>query len=111
MAGILAASGTFGTIQAKAAEDSVEAACAEGKISPDMKASWKETLLKNPDAKKLLASLPVNPVFQAAYKPEDNKDGNPQGQALLASYDAIKDPAARTAFFAKHRKELLSSKH
>lgn len=63
-----------------------------------MKASWKETLLKNPDAKKLLASLPVNPVFQAAYKPEDNKDGNPQGQALLASYDAIKDPAARTAF-------------
>ncbi len=98
-------------MQAKAAEDSVEAACAEGKISPDMKASWKETLLKNPDAKKLLASLPVNPVFQAAYKPEDNKDGNPQGQALLASYDAIKDPAARTAFFAKHRKELLSSKH
>ena len=42
---------------------------------------------------------------------KDNKDGNPQGQALLASYDAIKDPAARTAFFAKHRKELLSSKH
>ena len=44
-------------MQAKAAEDSVEAACAEGKISPDMKASWKETLLKNPDAKKLLADV------------------------------------------------------
>lgn len=99
------------SMQEKDAEESVEAACKAGQISPEMKASWKENLLKNPDAKKLLASLPVNPVFQAAYKPEDNKGGNLQGQALLASYDAIKDPAARTAFFAKHRKELLSSKH
>ena len=95
----------------KDADAAVEAACAAGKISPDLMASWKETLLKNPESKTLLASLPVNPVFQAAYKPQDNKGSAPEGKALLASYDAIKDPAARTAFFVKHRKELLASKN
>lgn len=94
-------------MQAKAAEESVEAACAEGKISPDMKASWKETLLKNPDAVKLLASLPVNPVFKASYKPEDNKDnGKGKEETLLASYNSITDAEKRLRFFQENREAL-----
>lgn len=41
MAGILAASGTFGTIQAKAAEDpQIDGIEVSGKALPDMKQAW-----------------------------------------------------------------------
>lgn len=101
---------TIDTLKEKDADAAVEAACAAGKISPEHKASWKENLLKNPESKTLLASLPVNPAFQAAYKPQDNKDGAPKGQALLASYNAITDPDERLAFFATNEKELLAAR-
>lgn len=94
----------------KDAEATVEAACAAGKIQPSLKASWKETLLKNPSAKELLASLPSNPAFQAAYKPEDNKDDAPKGKALLASYNSIEDPDKRFVFFQEHEKELIAAR-
>ena len=94
----------------KDADDAVEAACKEGKISPDLKASWKENLLKNPASKELLASLPVNPAFQAAYTPKDNKGETPKGEALLASYNAIKNSSERLAFFREHEEALLAAR-
>lgn len=96
-------------MQEAEADNAVEAACKGGKITPDLKASWKENILKNPDAKALLASLPVNPAFQAAYKPEDNKGDTPKGKALLASYNAIEDPDKRLAFFQTNEKELRAA--
>lgn len=93
----------------KDADAAVEAACAAGKISPDLKASWRENLLKNPASKTLLASLPVNPAFQEAYKPQDNKDNAPKGKALLASYNAIEDPDKRFAFFKANEQELRAA--
>lgn len=102
---------TVSDMQEKDAAAAVEAACKEGKISPDLKASWKENLLKNPASKELLASLPVNPAFQAAYTPKDNKDGQPaQGKELLAKHAAITDPAERLAFFKKHEKDLIAAR-
>ena len=94
----------------KDADATVEAACAAGKISPELKASWKENILKNPASKELLASLPVNPAFQAAYSPKDNKDNEPKGKALLASYNAIEDPDKRLAFFRANEKEIRAAR-
>lgn len=97
-------------MQAKAAEETVEKACEEGRITPEMKAGWQDNILKNPGAKALLASMPVNPAFATAYKPEDNKGGGvPTGQALLARYAAITDPGERHAFFMANRKDLIQA--
>lgn len=73
-------------MQEKDADAAVEAACAAGKIAPDLKASWKENILKNPAAKELLASLPVNPAFRQTYTAQDNKgDGAKPGKPCLPS--------------------------
>ena len=102
---------TVAAMQEKDADAAVEAACAAGKIAPDLKASWKENILKNPAAKELLASLPVNPAFRQAYTAQDNKgDGAKTGKALLAQHAAITDPAERLAFFRKHEKELIAAR-
>lgn len=102
---------TVAAMQEKDADAAVEAACAAGKIAPDLKASWKENILKNPAAKELLASLPVNPAFRQAYTAQDNKgDGAKTGKALLAQHAAITDPAERLAFFREHEKELIAAR-
>lgn len=48
-------------MKAKAADASVEKACEEGRITPDLKASWKEMILGDPKAEVLLAKLPSIP--------------------------------------------------
>ena len=99
-------------MQAKAADAAVEQACAEGRISPDLKASWKEMILADSKAEVLLAKQPVNPVFAQAYKPADNKDGNgkPTGETLLAKHAAIKDPAEQYRFFRDNKEALLAAR-
>lgn len=100
-------------MQAKAADATVEKACEEGRISPDLKASWKEMILADPKAEILLAKLPVNPVFSQQYKAGDNKDGNGTkltGEKLLAKHASITDPAERLAFFRANEKELIAAR-
>ncbi|MEG1740250.1 MAG: phage protease [Akkermansia sp.] len=100
------------TMQAKDAENTVCKAVEEGKITPseEVKAKWVGLILKDPTAKEILASLPVNPAFKAAYKPEDNKDNGGTGKAIMAKYDAIKDPAERYEFFRDNEKELIKAR-
>lgn len=99
-------------MQAKAADGAVEKACEEGRISPDLKASWKEMILADPKAEILLAKLPVNPVFSQQYKAGDNKDGDGKltGEKLLAKHASITNPAERLAFFKAHEKELIAAR-
>nr|DAZ73160.1 MAG TPA: hypothetical protein [Caudoviricetes sp.] len=100
-------------MKARAADASVEKACEEGRITPDLKASWKEMILADPKAEILLAKLPVNPVFAQQYKTGDNKDGGgPKltGEKLLAKHASITDPAERLAFFRAHEKELIAAR-
>lgn len=100
-------------MQAKAADASVEKACEEGRISPDLKASWKEMILADPKAEILLAKLPVNPVFSQQYKAGDNKDGDGTkltGEKLLAKHASITDQAERLAFYRAYEKELITAR-
>lgn len=103
---------TLTDMQAKAAEDAVEKACEEGRIAPDLKASWKEMILGDPKAELLLAKQPVNPVFAQQYKPADNKDaGAPlTGEKLLAKHAAITDPSERLNFYRDNEKGLIAAR-
>lgn len=100
-------------MQAKAADGAVEKACEEGRISPDLKASWKEMILADPKAEILLAKLPVNPVFAQQYKAGDNNDGDRAkltGEKLLAKHASITNPDERLKFFQENRKELIAAR-
>lgn len=99
-------------MKAKAADTSVEKACEEGRISPDLKASWKEMILADPKAEILLSKLPVNPVFSQQYKAGDNKgDGTkPKGETLLAKLDSIKDPNEQLRFYRDNKNEILAAR-
>lgn len=96
-------------MKAKAADASVEKACEEGRITPDLKASWKEMILGDPKAEVLLAKLPVNPVFAQQYKAGDNKDGDGiklTGEKLLAKHASITGPGRTSRVLPGQRKRV-----
>ena len=96
----------------KTADDALEAACAQGKISPEMKASWKELILSNPEALTLLAKQPVNPAFSTTYSPQHyaDKSSATSPQAILAKHAAIADPEERLDFFRANKAALIAAR-
>lgn len=100
------------SLREKAADDALEAACAQGKISPEMKASWKDLILSNPEALTLLAKQPVNPAFSTTYSPQHyaDKASAASPQAILAKHAAITDPEERLDFFRANKAALIAAR-
>jgi phage I-like protein len=90
----------------KDAEAQVDCAATEGRIppAPEVKAKWVRTLLADPAAAELLASLPKNAALE---KVIDAKAAEPTTADLRAQFEAL-PREERPAFFAKHKAALLS---
>lgn len=92
------------------AEAEVEAAARDGRIppAPEIKAKWVQTLLKNPDSRELLASLPVNPALETVIRAKAAPETDPNTPAALkAKYDAMPDGPAKDKFRRENAAALL----
>ena len=84
----------------------VEAAIAQGRITAEKKDHWVTELLTNANAKELLAAIqPANLGAEPVKVAPTAKTRD----TLLAEFNAIADPKARTNFWRSHKKDLLSN--
>lgn len=97
-----------------AAENEVEAAAAAGKIAPaeEVKAKWVQSILANPTARELLASLPVNPalgtVIKVQAKTTEAKAESTQPDHLT-TYEAMAPSAEKDAYLRAHGPAILAA--
>ena len=96
------------------AETLVAAAAKDGRIpaAPEFQAKWVVSILADPNAKELLASLPAKaPAITefTAMTATDDQELVADAAALLAKYNGL-PREEKTAFFSKHRKELVAAR-
>lgn len=84
----------------------VEAAIAEGRITAEKKDHWVNELLTNTNARELLAAIqPAN----LGTEPVKVAVGAKTRESLLAEFNALTDPRARTTFWRNHKRDLLKN--
>lgn len=84
----------------------VEAAIAEGRIVADKKDHWVNELLANTNARELLAAIqPAN----LGTEPVKVATTAKTRETLLAEFNAMTDPKARTSFWRNHKRDLLKN--
>jgi hypothetical protein len=99
------------------AETLVANAAKEGRIpaAPEFQAKWVASILADPNAKELLASLPAKAPAKTEFtgKQPGVSDADAElvkdAAALLAKYESL-GRDERTVFFASHRKELIAAR-
>ena len=96
------------------AQTEVDSAASEGRIPADdeVKAKWVKTILTNPEARGLLASLPVSSAFTTTIKAKRGADADSDDQsplAVQARYQAMAQGAAKDKFRQENAAVLLAA--
>jgi hypothetical protein len=103
----------LGEMKKKDAEATVELAAKEGRIgtTPELKAKWVDSIVRDPSARELLLAMAPNPALVSTKITTSQKDAEivQDAAALLAKYHEL-PRAEQPAFFAKHRDALKSAR-
>jgi ATP-dependent Clp endopeptidase proteolytic subunit ClpP len=84
----------------------VEAAVADGRIVAEKKDHWVNELLTNANARELLSAIqPAN----LGTEPVKVAPAAKSRETLLAEFNALLDPKARTSFWRNHKRDLLKN--
>jgi hypothetical protein len=97
----------------KDAEAAVEMAAKEGRIpaTPEVRAKWVDSIVKDASAKDLLLAMAPNPALKTTITTAKQDPAVTESPAvLLAKYESITDATERRAFFAKHSTALKAAR-
>lgn len=102
-------------IATAAAASLTAAAAAEGRIPEGECARWTAAIVKDPEAKVLLAALPprtenkIQPIHKAAKSPVDSGAADTTPTQKLETYNAMSAGKAKDEYLAAHRADLLAA--